>query len=74
MTTRPISARVPEGDTAAPEEERHRLTLEGLTAIEAGQLVPHAEVVAWAQGLGIDFDAAEIECGRKPSAERSNST
>lgn len=39
-------------DFVALEEERHRLTLEGLAAIDAGQLVPHADVVAWAKGLG----------------------
>ena len=69
MTTRPISAHVPEDATATPEEERHRLTLDGLTAIEAGQLVPHADVVAWALALAavrnnVDQGLADMATGR----------
>lgn len=36
----------------ALEEERHRMTLEALADVNAGRLVPHAEVEAWARGLG----------------------
>lgn len=76
MTTRLISAHVPDDlaaaldqlskrldrsknwivrealcDFIALEEERHRLTLEGIAAIDAGQLVDHAHMRAWADGL-----------------------
>jgi predicted transcriptional regulator len=33
------------------EEERHRMTLEGLADIEAGRVVDHAEIVAWIDSL-----------------------
>lgn len=33
------------------EEERHRLTLEGLADVKAGKVVDHAEVKAWAESL-----------------------
>jgi predicted transcriptional regulator len=39
-------------DWIALEEERHKLTLEGLADIDAGRVVPHAQVQAWAAGLG----------------------
>lgn len=76
MTTRVISAHVPEDvavaldqlasrldrsknwivrealtDFLALEEERHRLTLEGLAEIERGQVVEHAEIRTWADRL-----------------------
>ncbi len=34
------------------EEERHRLTLEGLADAHAGHLIDHDEVKAWAESLG----------------------
>lgn len=34
------------------EEERHRLTLEGLASIDAGRVVSHERVRAWAESLG----------------------
>jgi predicted transcriptional regulator len=36
------------------EEERHRLTLEGLADVDAGRLIDHAAVEAWARSLGTD--------------------
>ena len=35
-------------------EERHRLTLEGLADVDAGRVVPHAEVSLWLKSLGTD--------------------
>jgi predicted transcriptional regulator len=34
------------------EEERHRLTLEALADVDAGQVIDHQAVQAWAQSLG----------------------
>lgn len=76
MTTRVISAHVPEdvavavdqlaarldrsknwivrealADFLAVEEKRHRMTLEGLAAIDAGQVTDHSDVLAWAESL-----------------------
>jgi predicted transcriptional regulator len=36
----------------AQEEERHRMTLEALDEVDAGQTVPHDEVQAWVDSLG----------------------
>jgi len=36
----------------ALEEERHRLTLEALADVKAGRMHDHAEIEAWAAGLG----------------------
>ncbi|MGE5566880.1 MAG: CopG family ribbon-helix-helix protein [Parcubacteria group bacterium] len=36
------------------EEEHHRLTLEGLADVDAGRLVDHADVQAWADSLSTD--------------------
>lgn len=36
----------------ALEEKRHRLTLEALADVDAGRMLEHAEVEAWAAGLG----------------------
>ncbi len=36
------------------EEERHRMTLEGLADAAAGRTIDHAEVEAWAQSLDTD--------------------
>ncbi|HZX64774.1 MAG TPA: hypothetical protein VFE76_05245, partial [Myxococcales bacterium] len=35
-----------------PRAERHRLTLEGLADIDAGQVIDHQAVQAWAESLG----------------------
>jgi predicted transcriptional regulator len=34
------------------EREKERLTREGLAAVDAGRVVPHADVKAWAKSLG----------------------
>ena len=36
------------------EEERSRLTREALTDVDAGRVVDHAAVLAWADSLGTD--------------------
>ena len=36
----------------AVEEKRHRLTMEALADVDAGRTLEHAEVEAWARGLG----------------------
>jgi predicted transcriptional regulator len=36
------------------EEERHRLTLEALADVDAGRLIDHRAVVAWADSLADD--------------------
>lgn len=36
------------------EEERHRLTLEALDDVEAGRLIDHASMRAWADSLGTE--------------------
>lgn len=36
------------------EEEQHRLTLEGLSDVDAGRLVDHDAVTAWADSLSTD--------------------
>lgn len=36
------------------EEERHRMTLEALAAVDAGQVVSHEAMLAWAESLGTD--------------------
>jgi len=36
----------------ALEEKRHRLTEEALADVDAGRTLEHAEVEAWARGLG----------------------
>jgi predicted transcriptional regulator len=33
------------------EEERHRLTLEALADVDAGRLIDHRSIQAWADGL-----------------------
>jgi len=35
-------------------EERHRMTLEALADVDAGRVIDHAEVEAWADTLGTD--------------------
>jgi predicted transcriptional regulator len=34
------------------EEERHRMTLEAISSVEAGRVVEHERVKAWAKSLG----------------------
>jgi predicted transcriptional regulator len=36
------------------EEERHRLTLEALEDVDAGRVIDHQAVRAWADSLGTD--------------------
>jgi predicted transcriptional regulator len=36
------------------EEERHRMTLEGLADVDSGRVVPHTEVSLWLKSLGTD--------------------
>lgn len=40
------------------EDERHRLTLEALADIDAGRLVDHDAMLAWADSLGTDSPLA----------------
>jgi predicted transcriptional regulator len=39
-------------DWVVMEEERHRLTLEGMASARAGIGVPHEEMIAWVETLG----------------------
>jgi len=41
-------------DWVADEERRRQLTLEALADVDAGRLVPHARIKAWAESLGTD--------------------
>lgn len=36
------------------EEERHRMTLEALEDIDAGRVIDHQAITAWADSLGTD--------------------
>lgn len=36
------------------EEERHRMTLEALADVDAGRVIDHQAVQAWADSLGAD--------------------
>lgn len=36
------------------EDQRHQLTLEGLADVDAGRVVDHADVLAWAASLDAD--------------------
>lgn len=36
------------------EEMRHQMTLEALADVEAGQVIDHAAMLAWAQSLSTD--------------------
>ncbi|MDD2913729.1 MAG: ribbon-helix-helix domain-containing protein [Gallionella sp.] len=36
------------------EEERRRMTLEGMADVDAGQVVEHQSVLAWAESLSTD--------------------
>ncbi len=36
------------------EDERHRMTLEALADVDAGRLIDHRRVQAWAESLGTD--------------------
>ena len=41
-------------DWLAWEDEKHRRTLQGLADVDAGRLVSHERVSAWANSLGTD--------------------
>jgi len=41
-------------DWVDQEEERRRMTLEGMTDVEAGQIIDHKSVQAWAESLSTD--------------------
>ena len=45
------------------EEERRRLTLEGLADVDAGRLIDQADVQAWAESLGTDDELAVPQPG-----------
>ena len=45
------------------EEERHRLTLEGLADVTAGRTVDQAEVNAWVESLDSDKPLPLPQCG-----------
>ncbi|HEU4800069.1 MAG TPA: ribbon-helix-helix domain-containing protein [Gemmatimonadales bacterium] len=36
------------------EEERHRMTLEALADVDAGRVIDHQAIEAWADSLGTD--------------------
>ena len=36
------------------EEERRRMTLEGMADVDAGQIIEHQSVLAWAESLSTD--------------------
>jgi predicted transcriptional regulator len=36
------------------EEERRRMTLEGMANVDAGQVIEHQSVLAWAESLSTD--------------------
>jgi len=36
------------------EEERHRMTLEALADVDAGHVVDHLQILAWADSLGTE--------------------
>lgn len=42
------------GDWISKEEERRRLTLEALADVDAGFVIDHQSVQAWANSLGTD--------------------
>ena len=44
------------------EEERYRLTLEGLADVKAGKVVSHQEVKSWIQSLGTDHELPPPIC------------
>ena len=45
------------------EEKRHRLTLEGLSDIDAGRTIDQAEVDAWVESLDSDKPLPLPQCG-----------
>ncbi len=49
------------GDWADWEEERHRMTLEGLADVDAGRVVDHEVVRTWADSLLTDNPLPEPE-------------
>ena len=46
----------------AQEEERHRMTLEALDDVDAGRVIDHQAIQAWADGLGTheEQDAVDL--------------
>lgn len=44
------------------EEERHRLTLEGLADVDAGRTVDHVAVEAWSESLGTEQPLPLPQC------------
>lgn len=44
------------------EEERYRLTLEGLSDVKAGRIVSHSEVQSWIQSLGTEHELSPPKC------------
>lgn len=47
-----IGSRCQEVARMPDEEERHQMTLEALEDVDAGRVVAHAAVQAWAERLG----------------------
>jgi predicted transcriptional regulator len=45
------------------EEERTRLTLEGLAEIESGRVIEHSEIEKWADSLDSDHPLTPPTCG-----------
>ncbi|MSO97710.1 MAG: ribbon-helix-helix protein, CopG family [Rhodospirillaceae bacterium] len=41
-------------DLVELEERRYQMTLEGLADIDAGRLIDHEDIAAWAKSLGTD--------------------
>jgi predicted transcriptional regulator len=46
----------------AREQKRHRLTMEALADVDAGRMLEHAEVEAWAAALPSEFTRAPDSC------------
>ncbi len=46
-------------DWVALQEERHRLTLEALADVDAGNVVDHQLIWDWVRGLGTSEDEAQ---------------
>jgi predicted transcriptional regulator len=56
-------------DWVAMEEERHRMTLEGLADVDAGRVVPQTEVSAWLKSLGSDNPLPRPQSSPKSRSE-----
>lgn len=44
----------------AVEEERHRMTLQALAEVDAGRVISHAAMQAWAESLGTDEPLSRV--------------